>query len=148
MKKLFKYIFILFVVSSFTSCGIITTKTMRTGTFMPNDVRLDLSLDDFELLGEMEVSVKYSKYLGIIPRYDEINGEAYAKRNRNSVNLVGMKNFYLGEKIDEAMYMAHVKIPDADFLIPVNMIVEKEKMFLGKKIKKTVKVKAYKIKDN
>ena len=133
-----------------SSCfGTYTNKTMRTGTLMPNMVRLDLTLDDFELLGEMEVSVQFHRYIGIFNIINQINEEPFDRRHRNSVSLYGHRNIPLyNGVIREALYKVHVKIPDADFVVPVNFISETDKMFLGRKVKGVLKVKAYKIKDS
>lgn len=135
-----------------SSCGIgmHTNKTMRTGTLMPNSVRLDVTLDDFELLGEMEVSVQYHQYLGFFKVVNEMNGQPYDRRHTNRISMVGYGNIPISANkyVKEAMYQAHIKMPDADFLVPVNMISEVNQMLGGRKVKTVVKVKAYKIKDN
>jgi hypothetical protein len=45
-----------------------------------------------------------------------------------------------------ALYDVYVKFPNADFTIPTYVIEEKENLFLGKKIKKTARIKVYKLK--
>ncbi|MFC2137612.1 hypothetical protein ACFLTE_05555 [Bacteroidota bacterium] len=132
-----------------TSCvGTNTEKMMRTTTFLPNNIELKLTLDDFEYLGDIEISVQYSKYIGIINFYDKVNDREVPKRNANFVSLYGKGNVPMGPKLRQALYEAHIKMPEADILVPVHVISETQQMFLGRKIKKTCKVKGYKIREN
>jgi hypothetical protein len=48
--------------------------------------------------------------------------------------------------LHRALYDAHVKFPDADFLVPGNVIEETEKMFLGVNTRKTAIIRAFKLK--
>ncbi|MBI4945942.1 MAG: hypothetical protein HY840_06030 [Bacteroidetes bacterium] len=135
-----------------TSCGIglRTTRSARSASFMPNDVRLNVTMDDYQYLGTQEVSVSYKKYLGLFTFYNEINGKETTLRNINLVNLSGPSaiGFYkLDFSLFRALYVAMVNHPDADFVVPVSLVTEKEQMFLGSNVKKTLKVKIYKIKE-
>jgi len=142
---------IIVFVSLLTSCGVSTNKLMRTGTFMPNDVRLNMTLDDFQYLGDADVTAEYSKYFGFITVFKLINGKEVARRNQSIVNLEGNGSFtlplMLNKKLRRAMFDVHIKYPSADFLIPVYIITEKQGMFLGSIVKQKIKVKAYKIKE-
>jgi hypothetical protein len=150
--KSFTYILsiILFVVF-LSSCGVTTTKLMRTGSFMPNDVRLNMTMDDFQYLGDAEVTAEYSKYFGFITVFKLINGKEVARRNSSIISLEGSGNFSLSltlnSKLRRALFDVHIKYPNADFIVPVNIITESEGMFLGNVVKQKIKVKAYKIKD-
>ena len=42
---------------------------------MPNEVRLDLTLDDYEFVGETEVEVEYHRYIGLITYVNTVNGQ-------------------------------------------------------------------------
>ncbi len=117
---------------------------------MPNDIRLNQTMSDFEFLGEGEVSVEYGRYLFFFSHLNLINGKEVARRNQTIINFSGSGNFSFtllpNTKIRRAVYEMHVKYPTADFLVPVNIITEKQGMILGSKVKQTMKVKAYKIK--
>lgn len=151
MKVLHKIFIALIVLTLFASCSVKTNKLMRSGTFMPNDIQLHQTMSDFEFLGEGEVSVEYGRYFMFFTHLNLINGKEVARRNQTIINFSGSGNFSYAlipnTKIRRAVYDMHVKYPTADFLVPVNIITEKQGMFLGSKIKQTMKVKAYKIKD-
>ncbi|MBI3502652.1 MAG: hypothetical protein HY063_12750 [Bacteroidetes bacterium] len=135
----------------FSSCvGLRTTRSARSASFMPSDVRLNVTMDDYQYLGTEEVSVSYKRYLGFFTFYNEINGKETTLRNINIVNLYGHSAIGF-TKYDftllRALYAAMVKHQDADFVMPVSLVTEKEQMFLGSNVKKTLKVKVYKIKE-
>jgi hypothetical protein len=151
MTVLKKIILPLCVLALLSSCSVKTDKLMRTGSFMPNEVRLNQTMADFELLGEGEATVDYHRYLGFITHLNLINGKEVARRNQTIINFSGNGNFNFAlmtnSRIRRAMYEMHIKYPTADFLVPVNIITEKQGMFLGSVVKQTMKIKAYKIKD-
>ena len=151
---------VVFVSLIFTSClpallvssskiGSSTVHSTRAGTFMPNDIQLHLTMDDFQYLGTQEVSASFKKYLGFITIFNEINSQEVAKRTVNIVNLFGNSN--LPVKMDgtmmRALHVALVNVPDADFVVPVSIVTEKQQMFLGSVVTKKLKVKMYKVKE-
>jgi hypothetical protein len=147
--RYFNKIFILvcLVFAILTSCvSTNTSRSSRTATFYPDIVNFDLSASDVELLGEMDISVKYSQYIGIIKIFELINDQEVSKKNINSVTTYGHKNIPLSPVLQRALYDVYIKYPDADFTIPTFVIEEQQNLFLGKKIKKTARIKAYKLK--
>jgi hypothetical protein len=129
-----------------SSCiGTYNTKSSRTASFYPNLVWYELTSDDMELLGEMEISISYRRYLGIFRVFDKINGEDVNRRVINTVSLYGDKNVPLSPVLKRALYEVHIKYPDADFLIPVFETEQKETMFLGRRVEKRAKIRAYKL---
>ena len=154
-----KYLIISAIVFSLivSSCGSVyltgigsqTSHSTRAGSFMPDDVRLNLTMDDFQYLGTQEVSASYKKYLGMFTVFNAINDQEVAKRIINIVNLFGNSN--LPVKLDgtmmRALHVALVNVPDADFVVPVSIITEKQQMFLGSVVTKKLKVKMYKVKE-
>jgi hypothetical protein len=147
--RYFNKIFILvcLVFAVLTSCvSTNTSRSSRTATFYPDIVNFDLSASDVELLGEMDISVKYSQYIGIIKIFELINDQEVSKKNINSVITYGHKNIPLSPVLQRALYDVYIKYPDADFTIPTFVIEEQQNLFLGKKIKKTARIKAYKLK--
>jgi len=130
----------------FTSCmGTNTIKSSRTASFYPDIVRYDLTSADIEYLGEMDISVAYRRYLGVFRVFEQINDEEVSNRTRNSISLYGDKNLPVGPLLRRAMYDVHARYPEADFLIPVYVIDEVETLFLGRKVRKSAKIKAYKL---
>lgn len=147
-KLLFIFIALIVFMSS-CQVGIFTTKkAMRTTTFMPDKVELRLTLDDFVLVGETEVTINYNRYLGFITKLHEINGEAVIRNKVNKIQTFGRSWLPLGPYLDRALYDVQVKYSEAEIFIPVYIVTEKQQLFLGAKVKKTLKVKAYKIKSN
>lgn len=142
-----KGFFMIMVLAVFSSC--ISTNTSRSGrttSFYPDLVKFELTSTDFELIGEMDISVKYSQYLGIIRIYELINEKEYSSRNINTMSVYGKRNLPLSPVMNRALYDVYVKYPNADFTIPSYVIDEQENLFLGKKIKKTARIKVYKLK--
>lgn len=134
-----------FLVFMSSCIGTYTTKSSRTTSFYPNLVWYELSSDDMQLLGEMEISISYRRYFGIFRVYDKINGEDVNRRIINTITLYGDKNVPLSPVLRRALYGVHVQYPEADFLIPVFEIEEKQTMFLGRRVEKRAKIKAYKL---
>jgi len=146
---------ILFLAGSFFFLSCVGTYTVKNTRTAPLDADFYLKLSDLEYLGEMEISVSYSKYLGIFKVDRLINGQEVSRRTVNYVNLYGFSDLPLNpifkrgfrpSMIDRALYDAHIKFPDAEFLIPINIIEETEKMFLGRNVRKTATIKAFKMK--
>lgn len=142
-----KGVFVIMVLAVFSSCvSTNTSRSGRTASFYPDLVKFELTSSDFELIGEMDISVKYSQYLGIIKIFELINEKEYSSRNINTMSVYGKRNLPLSPVMNRALYDVYVKYPDADFTIPSYVIDEQENLFLGKKIKKTARIKVYKLK--
>ena len=145
MKKYKLFIYLIPVIL-LSSCGVgknLTQKDLKTTSFMPNEVRLNLSLDDFVYLGEDEVVIEYKKVLGFTI-LTMINGKPVDRNQINSIDLHGRSYIYIQPGMKRALFETHRTIPDADILIPIYTLTEKHNMFLASDIKKTLKVKAYK----
>jgi hypothetical protein len=155
IRSKFTVIYMLFISVLLSSCasqngiGSKTIHSTRVGTFMPNDIRLNMTMDDFQYLGTQEVSVSYKQYLGVFTVFNEINSQEVARRTINIVDLSGNANLPIkyDSKLLRALYVALVNIPDADFVVPTGIITERDQMFLGSTITKKMKVKMYKIKE-
>jgi hypothetical protein len=55
--------------------------------------------------------------------------------------------FSLDKSMRRALYKVYAEFPDADYIHIVSTNVETHRMFLGRKVKKTSRVKAYKFRD-
>ena len=72
------------VIVAFSSCASTSTiRSGRTTSFYPDQVRFDLTSSDFEFLGEMDISVEYSKYLGVIRIFEFVNEKEVNQRSIN-----------------------------------------------------------------
>lgn len=145
-----KYKFIIIttlVVTLFTSCGTLYEKNkVRTTSLIPDIVRLDMNIEQLELLGEQQISVDYRTYLGFIHALDSINNVAYDRRNITKVVFKGTKDFILPRYLNHAAVKVIEAFPDADYYVPMYSSCKENRMFLGRKTQKTMIIKAYKLK--
>lgn len=148
MKAILKYVISLIAgVAILTSCaGTYTVNKMRTTSLMPDNVEMKLTMDDFVFIKDTEVSVVYNTYLGGINVLHQVNGKEASKRTVNSVSTYGKSWMYVSPYLQRALYDAKQEIPEAEIFIPVTEVDEIDKMFLGRKVKKTLTVRAYKMK--
>ncbi|MCB9335588.1 MAG: hypothetical protein H6586_05525 [Flavobacteriales bacterium] len=147
MTRSIKAIFAVAVISLlFSSCAVYTARNIKTGTTMPDIVRLNLTLDDYEFVGVTEIEAEYHRYLGLITYVNTINGKPVSN-NDNYVFLRGRKHIQVAgsRQLTKALYKAYKEFPDADFLMPTMSTAQVQQMFLGRKVKVSAKVKAYKI---
>jgi len=146
-NNIFPKILIVLIALVVSSCGVTTQKAMRTTTFMPDYVEMNISLDDFKLIGESEVSVSYNTYVGVFRVINEINGKEVARRTIHNINTYGRTWLPIGGYLRRALYDVAIEYPQADLFIPAYIISEQEKMFGGRKVKKTMKVKVFEIRE-
>lgn len=146
-KSVIKGTILVLAVLALSSCAsVITTRSGQTTSFYPTAIKFELTSSDFELIGEMDISVKYSQYLGLIKIYELINDKEVSKRNVYKMDMYGKYNLNLSPMLFRALYDVYVKYPEADFTIPSYIIDETEKLFMGKKIRKTARIRVYKLK--
>lgn len=147
MKRLFLTLtMITFIVLSFSSCsGLQQVSGVQSTSFVPDYVRVDANINDYVQLGETTVSVESREYLGFIDKIDKVNGEDYNFRDIKIIELEGRTNIKLNGNIKMALYKVVEEFPGADYYVPVMKRTEIERMFMGKYIKETVTLKAYKL---
>lgn len=141
MKIYQLYILLALAAIGFSSCSVI-----KQGTYSPDSVQLNLSMEDLQPLGEVEISVEYRTYLGFIRAIDTINGIAYDGQIINKTKLPNHLNISLDSPLDHAAYLIFEKYPDAEYLIVSHTQSNKTRLFLGNEIATSAKIKAYKIK--
>ncbi len=102
--------------------------------------------DDFELMGEVEISYESRRYLGFLNYVDKINGQDVPVREIERVNINGLTDI----PVDRFMRRAAVKVieqfPDADYYIPHYSKITIHQMFLGRRINEKMVIRAYKLK--
>jgi len=138
---------LLVIVLITSSCG--TTNIEQTSgsvNFIPDRVEMHVNLDDYEMLGEMEVTIKYKRYFGLIKIVQSINNEPINRRVKKTMEVYGLEGIKIRKNLERALYKVHEEYPSGDFIVPVYSAEKKHKMFLGRRIKKTLKVKIYKTK--
>jgi len=131
-----------------TSCtlGKFSHRTAPATSFTPDIVRLELTMDQFEYLGETEISVDQKTYLGIFTKLISINGVPKDSHNKKFTKFYGNKDIPVNGVMKRAAHKVIEDFPDADYYIPVNYKKNVQRMFLGSSKTKTMKVKAYKLK--
>lgn len=147
MEKYKKILFFGLIGLLLTACG---TKQnlmkVNTASLMPQVVRLELNMSDYEVLGETPVSVEYRRYFGFITALDSVNHQEYDRRNVNIVRLRGHKDFILGRFLNKATYKVVEAYPQADFFVPVYTSEKVQKMFMGRQVTRKAVLRAYKMK--
>ena len=142
-----KYI-ILFIIGFAllcTSCTL-THKTVPATSFTPDIVRLDLTMDQFEYLGETEISVTLKTYLGMFRKIEMINGLPKETHNIKRATFYGNKDIPVNGIMKRAAYKVIEDFPNADYYVPVNYQEDIHRMFLGNTKTIKMKIKAYKFK--
>ena len=119
--------------------------TMRSRSF------IELGLNDIEYLGETEISYEYSRYLFVGKRLIGINGEQPDNSEKHYVRLpftpwqqFGSLFDFTSKFMSRALYKVFTDYPDADYIEVTSTNIETHSMFLGRKVKETSIVKAYK----
>lgn len=125
------------LVLCLSSCSVV-----RQSTYSPRAVEHNLCMEDFEYLGETEISVEYRKYLGVFRTIDVINGKKYDGKKTVYTKLPGCTSLVL----NRAAYKVWEEYPDADYLVVSRSQRSTERLLLGSEVKVSAKVKAYKLK--
>lgn len=135
------------MVLSFSSCsGLRQVSGVQSTSFVPDYVRVEANINDYAQLGETTVTLEYREYLGFINKIDKVNGEDYNFRDIKIIELEGNTNIKLNGGIKMALYKVVEEYPNADYYVPVMKQTDVERMFLGKYVKESVTLKAYKLK--
>ena len=126
------------------SCGTI----QRSNSFEIKNtrLRLDMTMDDLNYLGESEISVEYDTYLGIITKLQKVNGEPYDPFHTRRLSIPTQSWSLKGRGLDLAASKLLDDYPDATYFQVIFKTTEKERLFLGSVKKTTAKVRAYSLK--
>lgn len=125
------------LVLCLSSCSVV-----RQSTYSPRAVEHNLCMEDFEYLGQTEISVEYRKYLGVFRTIDVINGKKYDGKEVVHTKLPGSTSLVL----NRAAYKVWEEYPEADYLVVSRSQRSIERLLLGSEVKVSAKVKAYKLK--
>ena len=144
-----KIIFKLLVLSLiFSSCAVTNSHNYKDS--LKSRSYFELTLNDVQYLGETEISYEYSTYLFLASRVILINEEIPNNSQKHYVELPtsGLGNIWsiFEPNMKRALYKAYLKYPNADYIEITKTNVETHQMFLGRKIRKSATVKAYKYK--
>jgi hypothetical protein len=140
--RLFRLFAILAVsMVAFTSCSVV-----KYGTYRPDAVQLNITMNDLEELGVVDISVEYSKYLGFIKVIKSINGELYDGKVINNVSIPNHLAGVIDAPLNRAIYKVFEQYPDAEYLVVSHTQSNKTRLFLGSETSTTAKIRAYKFK--
>ena len=130
-----------------SSCsGVNKLSHVRTTSFNPELVLLELDLDDMQFLGDDEISYTSHSYFGMIAKLDSINNQVAVPRYKEYVSLSGFSDIRLNRYMQQAAIQTIEKYPDADYFVPMHTTKRIQKMFMGRRTKEVMKIGAYKIK--
>ena len=146
MNKFKCIIPVLLFVLLLSSCKNVT-HTTRRGAFIPDVdiVRLNLSLNDFEIVGETEITVSYHKYLGVIIVMDKVNGAKYDPYNLYKTTIKDV-SFGISSQLDKAASKIINDLPNATYYHIVYKQKKEVSLILGKEIEEKALIRAYNIK--
>ncbi|MFK7755647.1 MAG: hypothetical protein AB8B53_01815 [Flavobacteriales bacterium] len=139
MKK-YAYILVLLsaVVMSFNSCTI----RQKAVPLTPINAQVNIDFDDLEYMGDIVGTSEQSYALGVI---------AYGGRKYHAGTLLPQGGLGIvlpnNRGVNNALYDALQQMPDADMVLPVSFERVTDQQFLGRRVKFTVRCKAYKIKN-
>lgn len=131
---------------AFASCSSMQTLRKAPAGSMTPEVRLNISLDDIEYLGESTISVSTRTYFGAIKRIDKVNDVIFDRRNNTATAMIGNLDIKLQGELMLAADKVIKDFPEADYFVPVSYSNEITNLFLGKLSTKTMVIKAYKYK--
>lgn len=146
MKKVLLFLLPMFMMA-FVSCSSMRTLEKAPAGSMTPEVRLNISLDDIEYLGESTINVSTRTYFGCIKQIDMVNGEVFDRHNNTTTSLMGNLDIKLHGDIALAAGKVIQDYPEADYFVPVSYKDEVTNLFLGKLSTKTMVIKAYKYKN-
>ena len=138
MKHL-KFFYIIVATLLLSGCGTLTTDR----TFSPTVNRFYMS--DLVYLGETEVEITYSTYLGIFKKIHTLNEKEYDSSNKKRAFLDGQAIKSWG--LNKAAYKALEEYPEGRYFQIVRRIKEKNRLFLGSEVKETAIIRVYKYKN-
>ena len=134
----------LLCVLCMASCGTV----QRNTPFSIRDtrLRLEMTMDDLNYLGDSEISVEYDTYLGVFSKLQKVNGEAYNPLQTRRLNIPTQNMSLKGKGLDLAAAKLLEDYPEATYFQVIFKSTETERLFLGSVKKTTAKVRAYSLK--
>jgi len=102
-------------------------------------------MSDLEYVGETEIEVTYSSYLGFIKNIHTVNGIEYDGTQKQIARLDPNWNGSMG-KLDHATYKVLQQFPEARYFQVMRRTKVKERLFLGSTVTEKATIRAYKLK--
>jgi len=133
--KLFLPLAIIILLSS---CTVYKSSLPQAGV----QAQVNIEMSDLEYVKDATGTATQSYIIGL-----PIGGTKYKRGfvSNSAGELLRVPS--VGERgVNSAMYDALISVPNADFVLPVSMEVISNRMFLGREDSITVKVKAFRLK--
>ncbi len=146
MKRLLNILTVVVIVLISVSCVSQRKVSNEAAAFRPNVVRLELTMQDYQYLGDVTVSAEYTRYLGIFVKLRTINDEPYDPRNTTYTKINMDSKFRVSKYLHKALYQVTTQYPGADFIVPASYKAEKKIMNGGRYVREEMTVKVFKLK--
>lgn len=141
MKKII-YIALLTVMALATSCVSQHNVNRAYAPLKPDQVRLNVTMADYEYLGDVTMEVVYKDY-GLWRKVVSINGETYNPRYYTKTTLLFPDRVRMSGLMKKACYKVVETYPDAAYVLPVTYRKEYEHMLAGRNKKEIFTVKVF-----
>jgi len=152
MRNIIALIILSFIL---TSCAVEYRHNFGNNQ-LPQPSYIQLEIDDIEYLGETEISWEFSRYLFVGTRVIAINGEHPDNSEKHYANIAvsnfswmttsPLFRFFKSPGMSRALYKVYTDFPNADYIEVISTNEKTHRMFLGRKMKKSARVKAYRYK--
>ena len=127
-----------------TSCVSQHNVEKNYSEFRPDQVRLYLTMNDYQYLGDVTIDVEYKTYFGIFRKILTVNGEPYNPRFYHNTQISFGHKVRLGI-LKKALYKVPETYPNADYIMPASFNDIVEHMPAGRIHHKTMTLKVYQI---
>ena len=145
MKKYIALSVAVIAAMVFTGCATSNHQSMHS-SFQPDQVRLNIGVQDMECIGETEISISEDIYFGLFKSTREVNGQKYDSWNKKTTSLYGATWGHKAIGLNKATSKVVEMFPDADLYQVVRESSKVERMFGMRAVTRTALVKAYKLK--
>ena len=144
MKQRIVLPILLFVAVLGTSCVSQHNVERNYSEFRPDQVRLYMTMADYQYLGDVTVDVEYTTYLGIFRKIKTVNGEPYDPRFYHETHIAFSRNVSrkLGA-LRKALHKVTDTYPNADYIMPASYTDTVQHMLGGRIHKRSMLVKVY-----
>jgi hypothetical protein len=146
MKKNIKLLSLMSLLVLSSCSGLYHYNKVNTISLTPDYVRLNIDMENMELLGSTTITVTSRTYFGMFKTIDSVNNVKYNFREVKKVYLNKKNSIPLPNDLRKAAYKVIEEYPDADFYVPVYTQKQIRRMFLGKQQTKIAVIKSFKLK--
>ena len=113
MKKRIIIPILLFIAVIGTSCVSQHNVERNYSELRPDMVRLYMTMDDYQYLGDVTIDIEYKTYLGIFRKILTVNGQPYDPRFYHNTKISFTHKIKLG-LLKKSLYKVAETYPEAD----------------------------------